>query len=102
MDRCEVAQNDDDLSDVFTWMGYASENAGSDSSVFALAWGGVGWQPGHPVSIYNCHTLELVGKAHIKAVTACDDKSALEVRALALMQARLNLSTLAHLQLPHA
>jgi len=81
MDRCEVAYNDDDLSDVFTWMGYTCANADSDSSMFAMGPSGIRWQPGNTLCLYDCRSLEQVATACIKAIDPCTDQSALEVSA---------------------
>ena len=78
MDRCEVAYNDDDLSDIFSWLGYTIQNAhGSDSAIFALA---QPWEPGQELRIYDCRTLKIVGCSCIKSNTPCKDAAALEVR----------------------
>ena len=76
MDRCEVAYNDDDLSDIFTWLGFTVAN---DSSGCRVLSSGPGWAPGHELTFYDCRTLETVGVAHLKSKTECRDKAALEV-----------------------
>lgn len=76
MDRCEVAYNDDDLSDIFTWLGFTVANASSGRHVLCS---GPGWPPGHELTFYDCRTLETVGVARLKSREECRDKAALEV-----------------------
>lgn len=133
MNRCEVAYNDDDLSDIFCWLGYTythtfdyflrqscrhavphqrtdslahvcrklaaaytvitsgsfclvkpgatprytAGNAGTDSTIFALAGSGQSWNPGQELRIYDCRSLELVGTAKIKDAAESKDEAAL-------------------------
>lgn len=89
MDRCEVAYNDDDLSDIFSWLGYTIQNAhGSDSAIFALA---QPWEPGQELHIYDCCTLETLGRSSIKSNTPCKDAAALEVRRCSSIVAALSI-----------
>ena len=76
MDRCEVAYNDDDLSDIFTWLGFTVANTSSGRHVLSS---GPGWAPGHELTFYDCRTLETVGVARLKSKEECQDKAALEV-----------------------
>ena len=76
MDRCEVAYNDDDLSDIFTWLGFTVANASSGRHVLSS---GPGWAPGHELTFYDCRTLETIGVARLKSKEECRDKAALEV-----------------------
>lgn len=78
MDRCEVAYNDDDLSDIFSWLGFTTANAGSASSIYAIA---QEWQAGQHLHIYDCRNLETVGRAVIKSIDHCKDEAALEVQS---------------------
>ena len=77
MDRCEVAYNDDDLSDIFCWLGYTAGNAGADTAIFALAGSGQSWAAGQELRIYDCRSVELVGNANIKEVVESKDEAAL-------------------------
>ena len=77
MDRCEVAYNDDDLSDIFTWLGVSVANASSGCCHVLSS--GPGWAPGHELTFYDCRTLETVGVARLKSREECRDKAALEV-----------------------
>ena len=76
MDRCEVAYNDDDLSDIFTWLGFTVANARSSRRVLSS---GPGWALGHELTFYDCRTLKTVGVACLKSKGECRDKAALEV-----------------------
>lgn len=79
-DGCEVANNDDDLSDVFTYMGYACANAGTDRSIFAQSGSSIRWLPGNTLKFYDCQSLEALGEARLTAIENCSDKAAFEVR----------------------
>ncbi|CAL5222169.1 g4495 [Coccomyxa viridis] len=79
-DGCEAANNDDDLSDIFTYMGYTCANAqGSDNSILGHCGAGMRWLPGNRLKLYTCQSLEVVGEATVKAVERCTDKAAYEV-----------------------
>ena len=76
MDRCEVAYNDDDLSDIFSWLGFTTANAGSARSIYAIA---QEWQAGQHLHIYDCRNLETVGRAVIESIDHCKDEADVEV-----------------------
>ena len=76
MDRCEVAYNDDDLSDIFSWLGFTIANAGSDDAIHAL---GQPWQTGYELQFYDCKTLESLGTACITRYTEPGDETAKQV-----------------------
>ena len=81
-DGCEVGNNDDDLSDVFTYMGYTCANAGSESSIYVQCGFGIGWLPGDTLRFYDCKTLELIGEAKLTTLECSEDKPAFEAGPL--------------------
>ena len=85
-DGCEAANNDDDLSDVFTYMGYACANAGSASSIFVQSGFGIGWLPGNTLRFFDVQNLEPVGEARLKTLEISKDTAAFEVGARSSMQ----------------
>ena len=81
MDRCEMAWNDDDLSDIFSWLALTAANAGSGYSLYAS---GSSWSPGKELRIFDLRSLELVGTASIKSVEPIEDQTALQTLCDAL------------------
>ena len=84
MDRCEMAWNDDDLSDVFSWLALSAANAGSDCSLYAS---GSSWSPGKELRVYDMRSLEHIGSAAIKSMEPVEDQAALQALCDALKTA---------------
>ena len=97
MDRSEVSYSHDDLSDLFSVVGWTAANGQTSDTIWATL--SPPWQPGQEVSLYDAHSLELRGTAKIISINSPKNATALDVLNAASKAGGMRNETVANLRL---
>ncbi len=77
MDRSEVSYSFDDLSDLFSVVGWTTANGQTSDTIWASL--SAHWQPGQDLLLYDAHSLELQGTAKIISIDSPKNATAMDV-----------------------
>ncbi|CAL5221970.1 g4252 [Coccomyxa viridis] len=77
MDRSEVSYSHDDLSDLFSVVGWTTANGQTSDTIWACLF--PHWQPGWELLLYDAVSLELRGTAKIVSIDTPGNETAMDV-----------------------